>query len=173
MTDESQLKDCALYLVQYVPDLVRGEYVNIGVLLHSPQEKCLGCLFTDDFRRIKHFHPQADVHFLRQLQAHFEMEIDEHGADLEGYLQYIRRSYSNLVQVSEPRAFRLAEPQSEIQDALCALCGSAPHRASARGHSDSNQAKADRRFIARGRLGADGKTYFDRPLDARGRSVQF
>jgi hypothetical protein len=123
MMDDDKLRECALYLVQYVPDLVRGEYVNIGVLLHSPEEKCLGCLFTDDFRRIKHFHPQADVHFLRHLQAHFEMEIDEHGADLEGYLQYIRRSYSNLVQVSEPRAFRLTEPQREIQDLFARYVG--------------------------------------------------
>jgi len=123
MTDESQLKDCALYLVQYVPDLVRGEYVNIGVLLHSPQEKYLGCLFTDDFRRIKHFHPRADLKLLRQLQAHFEMEIDQHGADLEGYLQFMRRSFSNLIQVSEPRSFRLAEPQSEIQDLFARYVG--------------------------------------------------
>lgn len=123
MTDESQLKDCALYLVQYVPDLVRGEYVNIGVLLHSPQEKYLGCLFTDDFGRIKHFHPQADLKLLRQLQAHFEAEIDERGADLEGYLQFMRRSFSNLIQVSEPRAFRLAEPQSEIQDLFARYVG--------------------------------------------------
>jgi len=116
MMNERQLKDCTLYLVQYVPDLVRGEYVNIGVLLHSPEEKYLGCLVTDDFRRIKHFHPQADVKLLRELQSHFETEIDERGADLEGYLQFMRRSYANSIQVSEPRAFRLAEPQSEIQE---------------------------------------------------------
>lgn len=105
-----------MYLVQYVPDLLRGEYVNIGVLLHSPQEKYLGCLFTDDFRRIQHFHPQADVPFLRQLQAHFEMEIDEHGADLEGHLQFMRRSFSNLIQVSEPRVFCLVDPQRELPE---------------------------------------------------------
>ena len=116
MTDESHLKDCALYLVQYIPDLVRGESVNIGVLLHSPQEKYLGCLISDDYRRIKHFHPQADVKLLRELQSHFEMEIDVHGADLDGYLQFMRRSYANSIQVSEPRAFHLAEPQNEIQD---------------------------------------------------------
>jgi len=116
MSDETRLKDCALYLVQYVPDLVRGEYLNLGVLLHSPEEKYLGCLMTDDFRRIRHFHSRADLRLLKELQSHFDAEIDEHGADLEGYLQYMRRSYSTSIQISEPRTFRLAEPQNEMQE---------------------------------------------------------
>jgi len=123
MTDDDKLRECALYLVQYIPDLVRGESLNIGVLLHSPQEKYLGCQFADDFRRARHFHPQADLEFLRQLQAHFETEIDEHGADLEGYLHFIRGSFSNLIQVSEPRAFRLADPQSDIQELFARYVG--------------------------------------------------
>jgi hypothetical protein len=33
------LKQCSFLLVQYVPDLVRGEFLNIGLFLHCPEEE--------------------------------------------------------------------------------------------------------------------------------------
>lgn len=115
MNKDSQLKECAFFLVQYVPDLVRGEFMNIGVFLHCPKEEYLGCLFTDDFRRIKRFHPQADLEFLREIQQDFEQQIDQHGEDLTGYVAYVQRTFSNLLQLAPPRACLLRDPQSEIQ----------------------------------------------------------
>lgn len=116
MADTDKLKACSLYLVQYVPDLVRGEYLNIGLFLFSPQENYLGCLFTDDFRRIKRFHPQADLDFLRDLQQDFEQQIDEHSDELGSYLQWMQLSFSNVVQVSPARACLLQDPAAEIQN---------------------------------------------------------
>lgn len=116
MADAEQYKECSLYLVQYVPDVVRGEFLNIGVFLFSPQENYLGCLFTDDFRRIKRFHPQADLEFLRELQQDFEQQIDEHSDELEIFLSWMGQSYSNLVQIAPVRACLLRDPAAEIQD---------------------------------------------------------
>lgn len=124
MAKESRLKECAYFLVQYVPDLVRGEFMNIGLFLHSPEEKYLGCLFTDDFRRIKRFHPQADLEYLRELQQDFEQQIDEHGEDLEAYVRAVRDSFSNLLQVAAPRTCLLDDPQSEIHDLFARYVGS-------------------------------------------------
>lgn len=123
MADDIKLKKCALYLVQYVPSLVRGEHVNIGLFLHSPREKYLGCLFTDDMRRIKRFHPQADLKFLRALQPDFEKRIDESGDDLDRYIQYMQRTFSNLIQVAEPRTCLLADPQRELADLFARFVG--------------------------------------------------
>jgi len=111
MAEESKVKPCAFFLVQYVPDLVRDEALNIGLFLHSPQEKYLGCLFTDDFRRVKRFHPQADLELLRELQQDFEQQIDEHLGDLEAYIQYMQESFSNLIQVTAPRTCLLRDPR--------------------------------------------------------------
>ena len=77
MAEESQPKRCSFFLIRYVPDVVRDEGLNIGVFLYSRQEEYLDCLFTDDFRRVRRFHPQADLALLRELQAHFEQEIKE------------------------------------------------------------------------------------------------
>lgn len=116
MDKDSQLKECAFFLVQYMPDLVRGEFMNIGVFLHCPQEEYLGCLFTDDYRRIKRFHPQADLEFLREIQQDFEQQIDDHGEDLQGYMTGIQSSFSNLLQIASPRTCLLEDPQSELRD---------------------------------------------------------
>ncbi|HVB28967.1 MAG TPA: DUF3037 domain-containing protein [Terriglobia bacterium] len=116
MADVEQLKECSLYLVQYVPDAVRGESLNIGLFLFSPGENYLGCLFTDDFRRVKRFHPQADLGFLRELQQDFEQQIDEHGDELESYLRWMEQSFSNLVQIAPARACLLRDPAAEMQD---------------------------------------------------------
>ncbi|MEJ2009578.1 MAG: DUF3037 domain-containing protein [Acidobacteriota bacterium] len=116
MADTEKYKECSLYLVHYVPDLVRGEFLNIGLFLFSPQENYLGCLFTDDFRRIKRFHPQADLDFLRDLQQDFEQQIDEHSDELESYLNWMEQSFSNLVQISPVRACLLRDPAAEIQN---------------------------------------------------------
>jgi hypothetical protein len=123
MADDRQLKKCALFLVHYVPNLVRGESVNIGIFLHSPREKYLGCLFTDDFRRIKRFHPQADLTYLRELQQDFEKQIDDSGDDLDRYIQYMQRTFSNLLQVGEPRTCLLANPQGELADLFARYVG--------------------------------------------------
>src|SRR5690348_1646473 len=116
MPDAGKPKECSLYVVQYVPDTVRGEFLNIGVFLFSPQENYLGCLFTDDFRRVKRFHPQADLEFLRELQQDFEQQIDEHSDELESYLRWMEQSFSNMVQIAPVRACLLQDPASEIQD---------------------------------------------------------
>lgn len=115
MADVEKFKECSLYVVQYVPDIVRGEFLNIGLFLFSPEENYLGCLFTDDFRRIKRFHPQADLEFLRELQQDFEQQIDEHSDSLESYLSWMEQSFSNLVQLAPARACLLRDPAAEIQ----------------------------------------------------------
>ena len=123
MAPDTKLKECSYFLVRYVPDLVRDEGLNIGLLLHSPEEEYLDCLFTDDVHRIRRFHQGADLDFLRELQPYFEQEIKEHESDLTGYLREIEESFSNLVQISPPRPCRLSDPQAEIQDLFTRYVG--------------------------------------------------
>jgi DUF3037 family protein len=116
MTAESKLKECSFFLVRYVPDLVRDEFLNIGLFLHSPEEDYFDCLFTDDLRRIKRFHQQADLEFLRELQPYFEQQIKERETEIEDFLKEMQESFSNVIQVSPPRPCRLQDPQAEMQE---------------------------------------------------------
>jgi hypothetical protein len=73
-------------------------------------------LFSDDFRRITRFHAQADTQFLKELQPHFEQQIEEHKEDLEGYIREMQQSYSNLIQLSPAQTCLTADLSAQVQD---------------------------------------------------------
>ncbi len=123
MSEETKLKECSFYLVRYVPDIVRDEGLNIGLFLHSPEQEYLDCLFTDDFNRVLRLHPQADLKFLRDLQDFFEQQIREHETNLDGFIREMRDSYSNLIQLTEPRACLAGDPSRVIQELFARYVG--------------------------------------------------
>lgn len=124
MAGEVQLKPCSFFLVRYVPDIVRDEGLNIGLFLYSPQEEYLDCLFTDDFRRVRSFHPQADLDLLKDLPQHFEDEIRKREDRLADFVREMQESYSNLIQVTTPRTCLAADPQAEMQNLFARYVGS-------------------------------------------------
>jgi len=97
------MRHCDTYIVRYVPNVVTGDFANVGVFLYYPEAQFLDCMFTDDFRDVLRLHPGADPEFLRELQSHFEHEIGENEKNLSAYLQGMQRSYSNLIQLSDPQ----------------------------------------------------------------------
>jgi len=123
---EGNLTPCAYYLVRYVPNAEREEFLNIGLLLHSPEEQFLDCLVTRDFRRVKRFHPQADLEFLHELQNHFEQQIQQHEDNLPAFLAEMEQSFSHLIQLAPARPVLSVEPQAELQQLFEKLVGKRP-----------------------------------------------
>jgi len=116
MLNEGELKECSYFLVRYVPDVTKEEFINIGVLLYCPAEQFLDCAFSDDSRRVKRFHPQADTELFKLLQSDFEQQIGKHEQDLEAYIREMQESYSNLIQLSPPRTCLTADLGAQLQD---------------------------------------------------------
>ena len=48
-----QRRPCEFFLVRYVPDPVRGEFVNIGVLLREAGGSAAQVRFTRDWTRVR------------------------------------------------------------------------------------------------------------------------
>jgi len=126
MVEDSELKQCQYFLVRYVPDVVKQEFINIGLFLFCDAEQFLDCLFSDDFRRITRFHAQADTQFLKELQFHFEQQIAEHEGDLEGYIREMEQSYSNLIQLSPARACLATDLSAQLQNLFEQYVGARP-----------------------------------------------
>jgi hypothetical protein len=123
MTVENVLKSCAYYLVLYAPYVEREECLNIGLLLHYPEERFLDCLFTRDFRRIRGFHREADLELLRELQGDFEQQIQQHEDDLRGFLDGLRQSLSHAIQLAPARPLLAAEPAAQLPRLFARLVG--------------------------------------------------
>ncbi len=100
---EQALHACGYRVVRYTPNLVRDEWVNIGVLIHDPSAKRAQVRLIDElseFARIRRLHPNADEGFLRALQADLEAQLAAREQDWDAWMTELDRSLSNLVQLS-------------------------------------------------------------------------
>jgi hypothetical protein len=69
----------AYHILRYVPDLVRDEWVNIGVLVFNPEtgERRLRLIEDqDEYNRVRRLHPWADEALLRALRDNLENRLD-------------------------------------------------------------------------------------------------
>lgn len=114
-------KRCTYYVVRYAGNLLRGDGVNIGVLLHAPDEKFLGCLFAADYRWLRRLDPHADLEFLNELQDVFESQIELSDNNHAGYLRTLFESLSNTIQLDGPRACLVDNASKALED-LYARC---------------------------------------------------
>jgi Protein of unknown function (DUF3037) len=101
MPDETQA--WTYRVLRYTPNLVRDEWVNIGVLLYDPAGRRLRARLVEEegeLGRIRRLHPAADQNLLRSLPAHFDAEIVRHADDYAGYLTRLDETLSNVLEVS-------------------------------------------------------------------------
>ena len=75
MADRRQLE---FFLLRYVPDAVKDEFVNIGVVMVEPGANGGGFAevrFTRDWRRVRCLDPQADVEMLEALEREIRGQL--------------------------------------------------------------------------------------------------
>jgi hypothetical protein len=105
---EETLQTCSYQVVRYQPNLIRDEWVNIGVLLLDPASGRLRQRWLEDaadFARLRRLHPAADEELLQRLPAEFERQLA--GIDAAAALERFDQTLSNAVQLS-PRKGLLA-----------------------------------------------------------------
>ncbi|MDD4047741.1 MAG: DUF3037 domain-containing protein [Clostridia bacterium] len=52
-------------MLRYVPDEIRKEFINIGLVLHSPEDTYVDIKFTTNFSRVLAFDDEVDIKFLK------------------------------------------------------------------------------------------------------------
>ena len=80
----AQERAFAYRVLRYTPNLVRDEWVNIGVLLFAPgtgEHRLRLIEEQDEFRRVRRLHPQADEDLLRRLRDDLEDRFQTASAD--------------------------------------------------------------------------------------------
>lgn len=107
-------RPCQFYLLRYVPNIVRGEFVNIGVMLFDPvQSRLLRPRLLDDFRRLRRLHPWADLEVLGALERHIEAEAPQGEGTLAAYLERLQQ-FSNALEFTESKVVLTADPDAEL-----------------------------------------------------------
>jgi hypothetical protein len=104
---ESSLHPWTYRVLRYTPNLVRDEWVNIGILLYDGERKRLQArLIEEDSEmvRIRRLHPAADENLLRALPADFEAQIAASAGDPAGFLARLDQTLSNVLMLSPQKA---------------------------------------------------------------------
>src|SRR5262245_49027728 len=107
---------CSFFLLRYVPDAVKNEFVNVGLVL-LPEAGRAELRFTRDWSRAKCLDPQADTDLLEALEADLRSQLLDANGGRDQILRKIQDSFSNAVQASEFKAC-LAESPAQEADAL-------------------------------------------------------
>src|SRR3981189_1263379 len=114
---EDALQPCAYHVVRYQPNLVRDEWVNIGVLLLDPSSGRVRQRWLEepaDFARLRRLHPAADEELLLHLQAEFHRQFAGRELDAEAILAEFDGALSNAVQLSPRKGLLARDPDAEL-----------------------------------------------------------
>ena len=102
-------KQCEFQLIRYVPDPVKNEFVNIGVLLRAAEGGQSELRFTRDWSRVRCLDPDADTQMLEALEIEVGHRLANQPADhRRPILGLLEDSLSNGIQITETKAY-LAE----------------------------------------------------------------
>jgi hypothetical protein len=108
-------QQCSFFLLRYVPDAVKNEFVNIGVVLMPPSGEP-ELRFTRDWARVRCVDPQADVEMLEALEADMRGQMREVQGDRDAFLRRMQDSFSNALQPSEFKACLAESPVAEADE---------------------------------------------------------
>jgi hypothetical protein len=114
---------CEFALVRYVPDVVKGEFANIGVVLResdaangTPARTAVR--FTRDWARVRCMDPDADVGLLESLESEMAERLGK-GVDVrvnaKPLLETLEDSLSNSVQMTAMRGTLAESVAAEME----------------------------------------------------------
>ena len=117
MTDEA-LQSYAYHVVRYQPNLIRDEWVNIGVLLLDPSSGRVRQRWLEesaDFARLRRMHPAADEELLLRLPAEFERQLTGAGGEAVSFIEKFDQTLSNAVQLSPRKGLLASDLDAELE----------------------------------------------------------
>jgi hypothetical protein len=114
---EETLQPCAYHVVRYQPNLIRDEWVNIGVLVLDPSSGRVRQRWLDepaDLARLRRMHPAADEELLLRLPAEFDRQFAGREMDAAAILEKFDETLSNALQLSPRKGVLARDPDAEL-----------------------------------------------------------
>ena len=116
---------CEFFLIRYVPDVVKGEFVNIGVLLREAGAGAnlrAQVKFTRDWSRVRCMDAEADIGLLEALEQEIasRLRLGASPRDPKTVMEVLEDTLSNSLQMTEAKA-TLAENMATEMELLLRL----------------------------------------------------
>src|ERR1700685_1593287 len=93
-------------VLRYTPNLVRDEWVNVGVLLEEVDGTRRAMRLIEDaseIARVRRLHPGADEGLLRALPSEFDARLRAPEPEVRTCLEKLDQTLSNVLQLSPQR----------------------------------------------------------------------
>jgi hypothetical protein len=120
----SERLPCEFFLIRYVPDVVKGEFVNIGVLLReagAAESDSAVVRFTRDWSRVKCLDADADVGLLEELEGEIGARLpiaNREGVGIKPIVEILQDTLANSVQMTEVKACLAESLPAEIEQLM-------------------------------------------------------
>lgn len=104
-------------ILRYTPNLIRDEWVNVGLLLEEvdgPRRAMRLIEEASEIARVRRLHPGADEDLLRALPAEFDARLRAPEAEVRTYLEKIGQTLSNVLQFSPQKALLAEDFDAEL-----------------------------------------------------------
>ena len=117
-TSQPSQQGLAYHLLRYVPDVVRSEWVNIGVLVFNPRTGERRMRLIEDpleYTRIRRLHPSADEALLRNLRDDLEDCLDTAAPiPLQKILKKCDETFSETLQIAPQKGVIAHDLDAEL-----------------------------------------------------------
>ncbi len=120
-------KQCEFHIVRYVPDVVKDEPVNIGIVLLESGEgddAFTDVRFTRDWRRARCADPDLDVELMESFEGELRRALQSRAAEVINYMEpmsrrdwllgQMQRSFSGAFQLTPAKAVLTESPAAEL-----------------------------------------------------------
>jgi DUF3037 family protein len=109
-------RQCEFFLLRYVPDPVRNEFVHVGVILREVSGRVASVKFTSDWKRVKCLDPEADTGMLEGLETELRRRFQqEPGGNL---MHVLEDSFSNSVQMTRGKAYLAESVETGVEELM-------------------------------------------------------
>jgi Protein of unknown function (DUF3037) len=115
----AERKQCEFQIIRYVPDPVKNEFVNIGVLLRASGGEPGVLRFTRDWGRVRCLDPDADTQMLEALEIEIGHRLRTQPSDhAKPIMELLEGSFSNGIQITESRGHLAETFASGLEDLM-------------------------------------------------------
>ncbi len=108
---------CEFFVVRYVPDVVKGEFVNIGVVLREVRgAEGTVVRFTRDWNRVRCVDANADLELLEGLELELRTRLGR--PEAKPLMELLEDNLSNSIQLTPGRACLAESVPAEIEQLM-------------------------------------------------------
>jgi hypothetical protein len=144
----SERKSLEFFLLRYVPNVARGEFVNIGLIMkESSNEGGFAAVhFTQNLKRARCLDPFIDEDLLIGIGREIENRFQDSSAQL-ALLAELVDQYSNVIQLSPMRRCTAEDPAKEMTTLIASLVEASFVPPMLDGKPEAVEKKSGRRWI--------------------------